>query len=419
MKAYKNSARMRSFYDLLLPLAHLIDHQLLCEHEECPDKPVDSDSGREEVGGNGDHDGHSPEHDVVHDARVGHERWFRFRVFSVFFLDDLFFQLLQIFYIALFRKGEFDLEPLRSSDHDGEDQSGYSSYRKEMDAEKFGIDAGYVEICKDWVEVVIVREIGDPEHDPVEDYEERHLDKERQTGSERVHLLRFVQGHKLHPELCLVALVFLLEFLDLGLNRLHLLAVGQYMMLGNQKDEAYDERDKDNGKAETVAGKPGNDEGEQIVYRSVKNIPEEGPEEARLFRDGIRVGGFAVRNEAEFVFAGRLEELVKRGKIELFFRSGFDPQSLAELFRRICDEIMIFFDREIAAGIDGRCYCGRVPHLDRGNIRAHVRCGSDMESYLIIRNGSLLRIRENPIEDEERDGEYKEEIQEAGVHVRG
>lgn len=403
---------------LFLCTAHLIDYQLLCEHEECSDEPVDADPRREEVGGSSDHKRHTEEHEVVHDAWIRHKGWLRFRVFPVLFFDDFLLEFLQFLDVALFWERELDLEPLRSSDRDGEDNPGYASDGEEMDSEEYCVNLGDVEIRESRVEIVVIGEIGDAEHDPVEDYEERHLDQERKTGSERIDLFGFIQSHKLHADLCLVTLVLFLEFLDLRLYRLHLLTVGEDVVLWDQKEDPDGDGYKNDREPETIPGNCGDEECEQVVDRCIEDIPEEGPEKTRNIAGRVGIGSLPVHGQAELVFPRRLEELVERSETEFLFGSILDGEGFAELRRRIREEIVVFFYGEIPAGVDGDARGSVVLNLDHRDIWTHVRSGSDMEDYFVSWSRVLFRARKDPVEHNQGDTEYEEKIQEAGVHEK-
>lgn len=267
-----------------------------------------------------------------------------------------------------------------------------------MNSEEYRVDPGDIEIREDRIEVVVVRKIGDPEHDPVEHDQERHLDQERKAGSERIDLFGFVESHEFHPDLCLVALVFFLEFLDLRLDRLHLLAVRENMVLRNQEENSDSDGYEDNRKPEIIPWDCGDEERKKVVDRRIEDIPEEGAEKTRNIAGRVGIGGLPVHGESELVFPRRLEELVERSETQLLFGSVLDSKGLAKLWRWIGQEIVILFDGEITTGVDGDARRSIVLYLDHRDIGTHVRSGSNVEDDLVARSGVLLWTREDPVE---------------------
>lgn len=113
--------------------------------------------------------------------------------------------------------------------------------------------------------------------DPVEGEEHGNLDEDRQDARKGVHARRLVESEGLKRLLFLIALVLLLQFLDLRLERLHR-ALGARRREGKgQQHEPDGYREQDDGDADIAA----RHERYERYERVIDGVIEGGVEEER------------------------------------------------------------------------------------------------------------------------------------------
>jgi len=254
-----------------------IDIRLLSYDEERTDKPIESNTEREEVWGYSNHNREKVEHHLLHHSRIK----CNLRRFIIFFHNS--FCIFFFFFLLAVREWESCLDILESPKGESKHYSSGTTHLWEFEPVELSYYLRWVEVLEEAIEVIKVRGIVDLWYYPVETDKYRHLYEERNNWPHRIDSFGLVELEHLHAERCLVTLIFFLEGLYLRLYLLELLLSLKHMVLRNKEDDTYDDSDDDDSPTEWMSREPCEECYEEIVDRLIHCCREKCSDDSRFF----------------------------------------------------------------------------------------------------------------------------------------